>query len=414
MYHWMRKTRTGDAVQVQARSKEELSFHNSGGPLKVPGFGCAVNTLIAENSGEVLFRHGLSDFTQERLVAKEIAMLGLMDSITDKPRWHEKVFDEFIVEKWRVEATQIPLISQLAWDWCLRELREKAEFFAEYGFVKTLETGSVCAKADDLIDTGLRDDLLAGVANLLDVEENSKDWHPGSDQKVLNLVHPSLFPLTYGRTQVLHEGNVGLLDCVESCGKGEVAPQQSLISYTDMYGRTKPIQEDEGRVSTRFQWLPAEVKFTGTGSNVQFASYINNLHPVRHRGLYSSIAKVISKVIPMWNHVLVKGDDGCVPPRIMTLEAKTEPPCPPRWISDCVDDDKAQDPLLMAKIDEYLALPDPPNCNDDEDDDEEDRMYKDGRWKDDEDMEKYDAVDWKFHRLRQVIHPEPGDAFTYE
>lgn len=38
------------------------------------------------------------------LPVREVAMMMLMDNLTDKPNWHEKVFDEAIVAKWRHEA----------------------------------------------------------------------------------------------------------------------------------------------------------------------------------------------------------------------------------------------------------------------------------------------------------------------
>jgi hypothetical protein len=37
---------------------------------------------------------------------KEVAMMILMDTLTDKPHWHRKVFDEAVVQKWREEARQ--------------------------------------------------------------------------------------------------------------------------------------------------------------------------------------------------------------------------------------------------------------------------------------------------------------------
>lgn len=40
------------------------------------------------------FAHGADDFKAARLLAREIAMLGVMNSLTDKPGWHKKVFDE--------------------------------------------------------------------------------------------------------------------------------------------------------------------------------------------------------------------------------------------------------------------------------------------------------------------------------
>ena len=291
-------------------------FHNGGEPLKVPGFGHAVDFEL-DAFKHKRFNHGVNDFHNERLVVREIAMLALMDAITEKPRWQEKVFDENIVEKWRAEATAMPLISPLAWEWCLQELRDKTVFLAEHGFIKTLDTGSACAKADDLIDDELRDELLAGVKPLLDVKENAKDWHPNSNNQVLNLVHPSLFPLVYGRTHVLQEGLVGLSDCVESCGKGIVAPVPTIEPRQRSYGYIAD-ETNKERFSARFQWLPAEVKFKGEGLDVDFTSYINNLHPNQHGGLYSTISKVITKAIPMWNEVLVRGHNGRVPPRVRT------------------------------------------------------------------------------------------------
>ena len=49
-------------------------------------------------------------------------------------------------------------------------------------------------QADDLIPNKLREDLLKGVSVLENVSDDLKDWHPGSNNQVLDLVHPSLFP----------------------------------------------------------------------------------------------------------------------------------------------------------------------------------------------------------------------------
>lgn len=42
------------------------------------------------------------------LPIREVAMMMLMDTLTDKPNWHAKVFDETIVAKWRHEAMTQP------------------------------------------------------------------------------------------------------------------------------------------------------------------------------------------------------------------------------------------------------------------------------------------------------------------
>jgi hypothetical protein len=446
-------------------------FHNVGGPLRVPGFGYAVEYEAKQHIFH-RFYHGVNDFRNKRLLVRELAMLAVMDALTEKPRWHEKMFDEAIVEKWWIEATAMPLISPLAWDWCLRELKDKAQYLAEHGFIKTLETGSVCAKSDNLIDADLRGELLAGVRPLLDVKV--KDWHPNSNEQVLNLVHPSLFPLVYGRTQVLHEGLVGLFDCVESCGKGSVAPQYYTEPVANQWGDIMSYEEERTRFSRRFQWLPAEVKFNGAAgtTDVEFTSYINNLHPVQHKKLYSTIAKVVSKAVPMWNEVLVKDYHGRVPPRVRTWvcqgtkstynrthtdlirsksfstiishliatqktkygieivarmpndcltkvfrEAETQPFKEPAWLDEMPRNEpyghSSRDSTLLAKVDEFLALPDHPGYSSAGDWDY-DRAFIDGRWKNDLSIHMYEAVNWKLVRLRGVLHPEPGDAYTYD
>jgi hypothetical protein len=47
---------------------------------------------------------GAAGSLSELLQVREVAMMLLMDRLTDKPNWHEKVFDDTIVAKWRNEA----------------------------------------------------------------------------------------------------------------------------------------------------------------------------------------------------------------------------------------------------------------------------------------------------------------------
>ena len=54
-------------------------------------------------------------------------------------------------------------------------------------------------------DAILTPELVAKVQQALEPLENvpdeQKDWHPGSDEQVLDIVHPSLYPLVYGATR---------------------------------------------------------------------------------------------------------------------------------------------------------------------------------------------------------------------
>lgn len=42
------------------------------------------------------------------LPVREVAMMGVMDALTDKPDWHIKVNDDLVVSKWRAEALAMP------------------------------------------------------------------------------------------------------------------------------------------------------------------------------------------------------------------------------------------------------------------------------------------------------------------
>lgn len=152
-------------------------------PPPVPGLTVPIDhELPRENR----FLHGVNEWAQcPRLTAKEISMLKLMDALTDKPNWNEKIFNSDIVARWREEALALPLISELAWDWCLLELQDKAKYSERNGFVLTFDTGSRCAKSDSLIDEALRAELCKSVEPLLTREE--KDWHPNSDNQVNTL-----------------------------------------------------------------------------------------------------------------------------------------------------------------------------------------------------------------------------------
>lgn len=263
-------------------------FDNTGdGRLKVPGF---FHYYRFELDNDDRFRHGANDFQQSpRLTAREVAMLGVMNALTDKPDWQKKVFDDDIVGRWKEEARAVKLISDMAWDWCLAELRDKARRFGKTGRVLVLDSGSTVSRSDQRVPESLRKELKDAVRPLLEQPDAERDWHPGSEDKVLNLVHPSLFPLVYGRTKVLANGGKVPLDfaSAEPPGGAEIAPLNAE-AFPE-----KDIHRDMW--SQKFQWLPCEVEFTeDTGTDVHISSYINNLHPTHYKAAYTAIEKIIA------------------------------------------------------------------------------------------------------------------------
>lgn len=47
--------------------------------------------------------------TSSMLLVREVAMMIIMDRLTDKPDWHVKVFDDTITNKWIEEALALPV-----------------------------------------------------------------------------------------------------------------------------------------------------------------------------------------------------------------------------------------------------------------------------------------------------------------
>ncbi|KAL1410417.1 hypothetical protein Q8F55_004428 [Vanrija albida] len=261
----------------------------------------------------------------------EQAMMMFVDRVTDKPGWHEKVFDDEIVAKWRIEVadmakaaretppyarseqeqqeqdkqeekktkhnpTTAPFVmrkgfSDKMFNYCIAELRHKAKIFERVGFVEVLETFASIFKADGLVPGQLRNGLLDAVKPLEDIPDKDKDWHPGSDGKVLDLVHPSLFPYVEGRTWKLAD-EIALADTLGSIGSGDVKTvPDGLFVRHELY-----------------QWLPAEVDVYDDGT-ATFVSYINNLHP-RHKDLYAVLGQLVSKFVPMWAATYQRAVDG--------------------------------------------------------------------------------------------------------
>ena len=162
----------------------------------------------------------------------------------------------------------------------------------------SIETLDGVFKSDTVIPEELRLSLIEAVKPLEDVPEDQKDWHPGSSRKVLDLVHPSLYPLVYGQTCILPRSTINLEQWQRHFGVGqELQPDQ------DISGRRE--------WSTRFQWLPCDVDISN--GDAKIISYINNLHPNKHRKLYSIIERIISKSLPLWEKTLYRLGDPLEP-----------------------------------------------------------------------------------------------------
>ena len=128
------------------------------------------------------------------------------------------------------------------------------------------------------------------------VPDSEKDWHPGSDGLVLDLVHPSLYPIIYGHTM------------------GKVSNSDT----TAILGPPKLEGADPMLVSEHFQWLPSDFSVDGDEKVALVSPYINNIHPTHHKELYSVIPEILRRALPMFERVLSDLLRPLLPMRIVT------------------------------------------------------------------------------------------------
>ena len=88
------------------------------------------------------------------------------------------------------------------------------------------------------------------------------DYHPGSNNKVRDIVHPSVYPYIKGK--------------------------KSKPKKVDFFKR--PYE------SSKYQWLPSEFKIDSAGK-CEITSYINNLPPSQN-SMYESIGKLFEQILP--------------------------------------------------------------------------------------------------------------------
>ncbi|KAJ0297072.1 hypothetical protein Brms1b_013642 [Colletotrichum noveboracense] len=256
-----------------------------------PGFGLGVNAMP-----EKMFPSAVLDWTAITLTYSELAIMWFIEQITNKPDWHVKVFNDDIAAKWKAEVMAVDWASvglkyahfdDDMFEWSLKELRQKAKLYEATGIIPVFDYSAAVIKSDNALTPEIKEELKKAVAMLEDVPDAHKDWHPGSDEKVLDLVHPSLWPLAYGTTRILSDKRIPLADTMKYCGRGDAIPT--------------PDEDVDLCWSTKFQWLPCEVELDDDKPRI--ASYINNLHPTKHADLYSVIEKVLGKVVPLWDVV---------------------------------------------------------------------------------------------------------------
>ncbi|KAL1945621.1 hypothetical protein VTO73DRAFT_1623 [Trametes versicolor] len=273
--------------------------------------------------------------------------------IKEKPRWWDKVRDPENVARWRREAVEhdAKMVEELwggdqlyetflpdpnneyrqvekKWprdpitDAQLCYLFDELRYHADQRDTDTgiSQTGiPMVYESPTLINSALKSAVKQVAATLENVSDDQKDWHPGSNGQVLDLVHPSLYCLRLGRSFVL------------SPAQGHSDPLR-MLSIHDYFQRRSDISEfcpedgwgtnQIGRVPYEFtvsrahQWLPTDFAVSEDG-RVTPKGYINNFNPYEHSTAYATISSVLERFVPLFERVL---SDVLSPPPLSPFE----------------------------------------------------------------------------------------------
>ncbi|KAJ1671478.1 hypothetical protein GGF38_000776 [Coemansia sp. RSA 25] len=267
----------------------------------------------------------------------------MSSAIRAKPDWVAKSQNAEICERWKTEA-RAQSLTDLEVDYVFAEL----DFYVSlHGSDTNIVLGAVDGVwcSDSLVDKETTQALKDYATILENVPARDKDFHPNSNDQVLNLIHPSLFPLIYNRSSVLSEPIASPLAALDlkSFGYFPVTPlnwsralnppankDESDEDYSKRLARVPMRKELPGEAqpnfyipisnapytSEKFCWLPAEFRVDSDGTTT-IESYINNLHPREHAALYPTIGSIFSKFVPMLEQVVTDLVHPCAP-RVMS------------------------------------------------------------------------------------------------
>ncbi|KAF8634503.1 hypothetical protein AX17_004200 [Amanita inopinata Kibby_2008] len=287
------------------KKADDVGMEEEPSRFELPGFGLPYNYNSDEYSTLFASALGIRDLEKgynglPLTTHREFAMLHFMNQVTDDRNWHKQVFREENLVAWKTDLIKHGFeniaFSENMVEYCVKELQGKARIYKEIGAVSIYDADVV--KSDIVISRDLRTALKNAAEALEDIPPAGQDWLTKHGAKCLELVHPSFFPLVYGRTRILPDSLTNLDDCIERCGEGVTIPVP-VMSPKVKREYESPYKIGPNPFSLKFQWLPCEVDISR--NNARITSYINNIHPQKYKGLYTIIARFIACAIPLWN-----------------------------------------------------------------------------------------------------------------
>ncbi|ETW06491.1 hypothetical protein H310_02734 [Aphanomyces invadans] len=221
----------------------------------------------------------------------ELKYMDVLCQILAKPQWWVKCQDTTILSRWKAEST----LSDHDFAFLVREL----EHYIQQCRLDVVASSP--ASTDDrpliiplpvhgvfMTDHVVGSDLLRSIQTLTVKLENQArargDFHPHSNNQVLDIVHPSLYCAVNGRTRLSTSTAAVVGDHVLAWPASKVYD-----------------------VSNKFQWLPTPIHVDASGS-VSWQAYINGIDPADHVALYSALESLFATMVPMFEQCLAAVD----------------------------------------------------------------------------------------------------------
>lgn len=197
---------------------------------------------------------------------------------------------------------------------CLREVQQHARNYAMSSIIPALERGIF--KKDDFVTSTQKEKMCQAISHL---ERDCSYLLPRSDG-ITKVVDPYLFPFSFDSSKCLKESKIGREESVQQCGRGQIV---GLPGGSEGALKGLGCYANDMAWSLRYQWLPFDISFNEETSSTMYASsvcgfvyldstdrafsiasYINNVHPVRHRAIYEALETFLNNSWPLFDKTL--------------------------------------------------------------------------------------------------------------
>mmetsp|Transcript_14607 Transcript_14607/g.55208 ORF Transcript_14607/g.55208 Transcript_14607/m.55208 type:complete len:415 (-) Transcript_14607:3090-4334(-) len=169
-----------------------------------------------------------------------------------------------------------------------------------YSFVENeVKEGTVYV--DDALSDVQRS-LLTGAIERLRTAQDEPDYHPHSDNKVRDLVHPALYAYVVGESPFF-----GSQDLPEPSMSPRALEGEHVLVSAPAYGRRRILPRKEydmwGREyeESKYQWLPTYFS-VASDCKVRIEDYINGIARAAHPELYLQLEALFERFVPLLEH----------------------------------------------------------------------------------------------------------------